>query len=91
MNLFKDYYCHTYEEDGYYTRRYLFITRRDTDARVTSFRIENEIHPYNDGVIGWILIKYNAHWETFAHLIVEYCINDLKISNIYLDDMYDGN
>ena len=86
MNLFKDYYCYTYiERKQGDSRKYLFINRLDTDEKVTSFCIENEIQPYADGTIGWILIKYNAQWETYAPLIVEYVVNDMQLDNIYLD------
>jgi hypothetical protein len=84
--LFEHYYCTTYREGTHQGdfQAYLFINRRDTDKRVTSFRMYREA-PY------WLILKYNAQWDTYAPLIIEYCVNDLKIDNIYLEELYDGN
>lgn len=82
MNLFKRYYCSTYN-DSY--QPYLLIHRRKKgiDARVTSFHIK--MWDYN----AYIKIRYHAQWDTYAPLIIEYCINDLKVNTIELADVYE--
>jgi hypothetical protein len=85
MNLFEDYYCTTYRESTHQgdSQAYLFIIRRDTNKRETSFRMTKE----NNGI--WI--KYNAQWDTYAPLIMEYCVNDLKRDVIYVEELVDGH
>jgi len=70
---------------------YDYICILGCGKQVTTFRIENIIYSDTLNCPSYILIKYHAGWETYAPLIVEYCINDLKINTLELIDVYACN
>lgn len=74
MNLFKDHIVSHKQDYGY-----LYITINRHFTSYASFRVEGVDR------CSYIMIQYNAKWDTYAPLIVEYVINTWKVNNIYLD------
>ena len=86
IDVFNDYYCTTYREyygDPLSAFTYLCINRRVDIEHITAFRYDYKLN-YT------ISIKHHAGWETYAPLIVEYCVNVLGMDNILMEE-YNGD